>query len=163
LDYTGNKVRAGRSGSTKGGAAMKTIGQLLQGKGTGLCTVSSDTSLYDALKEMADKNIGSLLVVDNGKLSGILTERDFVRKMILQGKSSHETRVREIMTDRVVCVQPKNTVEECMALMTDKRTRHLPVIENDELIGVLSIGDLVKEMISEQQFMIKQLESYIHS
>jgi CBS domain-containing protein len=142
---------------------MKTIGQLLQGKGTGLCTVNSDTSLYDALKEMADKNIGSLLVVDSGKLSGILTERDFVRKMILQGKSSHETKVREIMTDRVVCVQPKNTVEECMALMTDKRTRHLPVIENDQLIGVLSIGDLVKEMISEQQFMIKQLESYIHS
>ena len=142
---------------------MKTIGQLLQGKDTGLCTVSPDTSLFDALKKMADKNIGSLLVVDNGKLAGILTERDFVRKMILQGKSSRDTPVREIMTDRVVCVQPKNTVEECMALMTDKRTRHLPVIENDKLIGVLSIGDLVKEMISEQQFMIKQLESYIHS
>ncbi len=142
---------------------MKTVKQLLQGKTGGLCTISPIRACSRRSKQMAEKNIGALLVVENGKLAGILSERDFVRKMILQGKSSHDTPVREIMTERVVCVQPKNTVEECMALMTDKRTRHLPVIENDELIGVLSIGDLVKETISEQQFMIKQLESYIHS
>ena len=142
---------------------MKTVKQLLQGKAHGLCTIGPDARVYDAVKLMADKDIGALLVVAQDKLVGILSERDYARKMILQGKSSHDTPVREIMTEKVVCVQPNNTVEECMALMTDKRFRHLPVIENDRLIGVLSIGDLVKETISEQQFMIKQLESYIHS
>jgi CBS domain-containing protein len=142
---------------------MKTVKQLLQGKTKALCTVSPGTPVFEALKQMAEKDIGALLVVENGKLAGILSERDYARKVILHGKSSHDTPVREIMTERVVYVQPKNTVEECMALMTDKRIRHLPVLENDKLIGVLSIGDLVKETISEQQFMIKQLESYIHS
>ena len=93
----------------------------------------------------------------------MVTERDYARKVVLYGKSSHDTPVKEIMTEKVVCVQPGNTVEECMALMTEKHVRHLPVIENGKLLGVLSIGDLVKETISEQQFMIKQLESYIHS
>jgi CBS domain-containing protein len=142
---------------------MKTVSQLLQGKQRALCTVSPDASVYDALKLMADKDIGALLVVHDGTLAGILSERDYARKVILQGKSSHDILVREIMTERVICVQPKNTLDECMALMTDKRIRHLPVIENDQLIGVLSIGDLVKETISEQKFMIQQLESYIHS
>ena len=142
---------------------MKTVKQLLQGKTKALCTVSPGTPVFEALKQMAEKDIGALLVVENGKLAGILSERDYARKVILHGKSSHDTPVREIMTERVVYVQPKNTVEECMALMTDKRIRHLPVLENDKRIGVLSIGDLVKETISEQQFMIKQLESYIHS
>ena len=142
---------------------MKTVKQLLQGKTKALCTVSPGTPVFEALKQMAEKDIGALLVVENGKLAGILSERDYARKVILHGKSSHDTPVREIMTERVVYVQPKNTVEECMALMTDKRIRHLPVLENDKLIGVLSIGDLVKETISEQQFMITQLESYIHS
>lgn len=142
---------------------VKTVNQLLQGKPRGLCTVSPEMRVYDALKLMADKDIGALLVVQSEKLVGILSERDYARKVILHGKSSHDTPVKEIMTERVICVQPKNTVEECMALMTDKRIRHLPVIEHDRLIGVLSIGDLVKETISEQQFMIKQLESYIHS
>ena len=142
---------------------MKTVKQLLQGKTKALCTVSPGTPVFEALKQMAEKDIGALLVVENGKLAGILSERDYARKVILHGKSSHDTPVREIMTERVVYVQPKNTVEECMALMTDKRIRHLPVLENDKLIGVLSIGDLVKETISEQQFMIKQLESYIPS
>ena len=141
---------------------MKTIKQLLQGKSRALCTIGPDARVYDALKLMADKDIGALLVVENGKLAGILSERDYARKVILHGKSSHDIPVKEIMTERVICVHPNNTVEECMALMTDKRIRHLPVIENDKLIGVLSIGDLVKETISEQQFMIKQLESYIH-
>ena len=142
---------------------MKTVKQLLQGKTKALCTVSPGTPVFEALKQMAEKDIGALLVVENGRLAGILSERDYARKVILHGKSSHDTPVREIMTERVVYVQPKNTVEECMALMTDKRIRHLPVLDNDKLIGVLSIGDLVKETISEQQFMIKQLESYIHS
>ncbi len=142
---------------------MKSVTQLLQGKSRGLCTIGPDARVYDALKLMAEKDIGALLVVERDQLVGILSERDYARKVILQGKSSHDTPVKEIMTERVVCVQPKNTIEECMALMTDKRVRHLPVIENDRLIGVLSIGDLVKETISEQQFMIQQLESYIHS
>ena len=141
---------------------MKTVKQLLEGKARGLCTIGPDASVIDALKLMADKDIGALLVVENDKLVGILSERDYARKVILHGKSSHDIPVKEIMTERVICVQPNNTVEECMALMTDKRIRHLPVIENDKLIGVLSIGDLVKETISEQQFIIKQLESYIH-
>lgn len=141
---------------------MKTVRQLLEGKSRGLCTIGPDAPVFDALKLMADNDIGALLVVENGKLVGIISERDYARKVILRGKSSHTTPVREIMTERVICVQPDRVVDECMALMTDKRFRHLPVIENDKLVGVLSIGDLVKETISEQQFMIKQLESYIH-
>ena len=142
---------------------MKTVKQLLQGKTKALCTISPDTRVFEALKQMAEKDIGALLVVENGRLAGILSERDYARKVILQGKSSHDTPAKEIMTECLVCVQPKNTLEECMALMTDKRIRHLPVLENDHLIGVLSIGDLVKETISEQQVMIQQLETYIHS
>jgi CBS domain-containing protein len=142
---------------------MKSIRQLLQDKSGGLCTIGPDATVFDALKVMAEKNIGALLVVKHDKLVGIVSERDYARKVILLGKSSRDTPVKEIMTERAVCVQPDNTVEECMALMTDKHVRHLPVIENEKLIGVLSIGDLVKETISEQQFVIKQLESYIHS
>ncbi len=142
---------------------MKSVGQLLQGKSRALCTISPEAPVFEALRRMAENDVGALLVMADGKLAGILSERDYARKVILQGKSSHDTPVREIMTERVVCVQPKNTVEECMALMTDKRIRHLPVIEDDRLIGVLSIGDLVKETIAEQRFMIMQLESYIHS
>jgi len=142
---------------------MKSVRQLLQAKSGGLCTVAPDASVLDALRLMAEKNIGALLVVQDGKLLGIISERDYARKVVLLGKSSHVTPVREIMTERAICVQPDNTVEECMALMTDKHIRHLPVIENEQLLGVLSIGDLVKETISEQQFVIQQLESYIHS
>ena len=142
---------------------MKTIRQLLDAKPGGLCTIGPGASVLDALKLMAEKNIGALLVVENDKLVGMLSERDYARKVILQGKASHDTPIKEIMTEGAVCVQPDNTVEECMALMTDKRIRHLPVVENEKLLGVLSIGDLVKETISEQQATIKQLESYIHS
>jgi len=142
---------------------MKTVRQLLETRTHGLCTIGPDDRVIDSLKLMAEKNIGALLVVEKGKLVGIVSERDYARKVILHGKSSHDTPVKEIMTARVVCVQPENTVEECMALMTEKHIRHLPVIEGEKLVGVLSIGDLVKETISEQQFMIKQLESYIHS
>ncbi len=142
---------------------MKTVTQLLKGKSRALCTIGPEARVFDALRLMAEKDVGALLVIEDDQLAGILSERDYARKVILQGKSSQDTPVREIMTERVVCVQPRNTVEECMALMTDKRVRHLPVIENGKIVGILSIGDLVKETISEQQFMIKQLESYIHS
>ena len=141
---------------------MKTVKQLLQGKATGVHTIGPDDPVIEALRRMAEREIGALPVVANGKLAGILSERDYARKVVLQGKSSRDTPVREIMTSRVVCVGPQRTVDECMALMTEKRIRHLPVIEHGELIGLLSIGDLVKETISEQQFMIAQLESYIH-
>ena len=142
---------------------MKTVRQLLQGKSPALFTIHPDASVFDALKLMAEKNIGALLVVENDKLVGIISERDYARKVILLGKSSHDTPIKGIMTERVVHVHLGNTIEECMALMTDKHVCHLLVIENEKLLSVLSIGDLVKETISEQQFMIKQLESYIHS
>jgi CBS domain-containing protein len=142
---------------------MKTVRQLLQGKPHGLSTIGPDTRVFDALKLMAEKDIGALPVVENGNLIGIVSERDYARKVILHGKSSHDTLVKEIMTGGAYCVQPANTIEECMALMTDRHIRHLPVLENAKLIGILSIGDLVKATIAEQQFMIKQLESYIHS
>jgi len=142
---------------------MKTVKQLLESGTRSLCTIRPDSRVFDALKLMAEKDIGALPVVENEKLVGIVSERDYARKVILLGKSSHDTLVREIMTGRVVCVQLSNTTEECMALVTEKRIRHLPVVEDGKLLGILSIGDLVKETISEQQIMIRQLESYIHS
>ena len=141
---------------------MKTLRQLLQAKPAGILSIAPDARVIDALKVMAEKNVGALLVMDSGRLIGIITERDYARKVILQGKSSLDTPVREIMTGKVLCVHPDQSVEECMGLMTDKHVRHLPVMDGDKLIGVLSIGDLVKETIAEQQFTIKQLESYIH-
>lgn len=141
---------------------MKSVRQLLAGKTGALCTTGPRERVIDALKLMAEKNVGALLVVEDDRLVGIVSERDYARKVILNGKSSHDTPVREIMTERPVCVQPDNSTEECMALMTEKHIRHLPVIEHGKLIGMLSIGDLVKETIAEQQFMIQQLESYIH-
>jgi CBS domain-containing protein len=142
---------------------MKTVRQLLQSKGSAVYSVTPEASVFDALKLMADKNIGALLIVSGGKLAGIMSERDYARKVILHGKSSHDMLVREIMSENVVTVQPEQTVEDCMALMTGKRIRHLPVVNGDKIIGLLSIGDLVKEVIAEQEQTIKQLESYIHS
>lgn len=141
---------------------MKTLRQLLQAKGTEVFSVAPGARVFDALKLMADKNIGALVVLDGGRLAGILTERDYARKVILHGKSSHDIPVREIMTEKVVTVHPGQTIEDCMALMTEKRVRHLPVMDGERLIGLLSIGDLVKEVIAEQEQTIKQLESYIH-
>jgi CBS domain-containing protein len=140
---------------------MKTVRELLQAKGYDIWSVGPDDSVYDALKLMADKNVGAVLVTEAGNLVGILSERDYARKVILKGKTSKDTPVREIMTEKVVYVRPDQTSDECMAVMTDKRVRHLPVIENGQLIGIISIGDVVKEIISHQEFMLEQLENYI--
>ena len=142
---------------------MKNVAQLLEGKGREVHTIGPDARVIDALKLMAEKDVGALVVTEGGRLAGIISERDYARKVILQGKSSHDIAVREIMTSKLVTVQPRHTVEECMGLMTSKRIRHLPVTEGERLIGVLSIGDLVKEVIAEQEATIRQLESYIHS
>jgi CBS domain-containing protein len=141
---------------------MKSLKQLLETKGRDVHTIGPDARVFDALKLMADKSVGALIVTDGGRIAGVISERDYARKVILLGKSSHELQVRDIMTSKVITVHPGQTVEECMALMTEKRIRHLPVTEGERLIGVLSIGDLVKEVIAEQQRTIEQLESYIH-
>jgi len=142
---------------------MKTVKQLLQLKGGPVYSVTPQDKVFDALKLMAEKNIGAVLALADGKIAGIMTERDYARKVILLGKSSHDMSVSEIMSDSVVTVKPGQSVEECMALMTNNRIRHLPVMDGGKLVGLLSIGDLVKEVIAEQEQTIKQLESYIHS
>lgn len=142
---------------------MKTVRQLLQVKGGAVHAISPDSRVFEALELMANKEIGALVVVDGGVLAGILSERDYARKVILHGKSSHDIPVREIMTRHVVTVSPTQTVDQCMALMTSKRIRHLPVIDGGALVGLVSIGDLVKEVIADQEQTIRQLESYIHS
>lgn len=141
---------------------MRLVSQILQAKGSNVWTISPDASVLDALAIMADKNVGALVVVDNEDVVGIFSERDYARKVILQGKNSKDTTVREIMTPDVICVRANQSVQKCMALMTDKRVRHLPVLEDKKLAGVISIGDVVKAIISEQQIMINQLEDYIY-
>jgi CBS domain-containing protein len=142
---------------------MKTVKEILEAKSHKLLSISPQASVLDALKLMAEKDVGALVVLDGEGLAGIFSERDYARKVILHGKSSKATPVSEIMTHKVVCVRPDQSVEECMALMTDKRIRHLPVLDDRKVIGVISIGDVVKELISEQRFVIEQLEHYIHS
>ncbi|MBC7983237.1 MAG: CBS domain-containing protein [Candidatus Obscuribacterales bacterium] len=142
---------------------MKTVKQLLASKPSGIVSISPDASVFDALQLMADKDIGAVVVLEDQMLVGILSERDYARKVVLLGKSSKEIAVREIMTHKVLCVAPTHKVDECMGLMTQKRCRHLPVVEDKHVIGILSIGDLVKETIAEQQSLIQQLESYILS
>lgn len=139
---------------------MKTARQLIERK-PGIVSIAPHESVFSALERMAEHDIGALVVLDGPVLAGMLSERDYARKVILLGKSSREMRVSEIMTHKVVCVGPDQTVDQCMGVMTEKRCRHLPVLEGKRVIGVLSIGDLVKETISEQQFQIAQLESYI--
>jgi CBS domain-containing protein len=141
---------------------MKTVKQLLQAKGRVVHAISPQASVLDAIKLMAEKGIGALLVLDEGRLAGVMSERDYARKVILLGRSSQDTAVREIMSGQVITVRAEQTVEDCMALMTAKRIRHLPVIESGRLAGVVSIGDLVKEVIADREETIKQLESYIH-
>jgi CBS domain-containing protein len=140
---------------------MKTVAQLLQAKPHGVLAVAPETAVFEALGLMAQRNVGALLVLDGDTLVGIFSERDYARKVILLGKSSKETPVREIMSSHVLYVRPQQTIEDCMALMTDKRVRHLPVLEDERVVGVISIGDVVKGIISEQEFMIEQLQNYI--
>lgn len=140
---------------------MKTVTQLLRGKGHEILSVSPETTVFEALKVMAEKNVGALLAVEGDRLVGIFSERDYARKVILKGKSSKDTPVREVMSCDVLYVRPEQTVEECMALMTDKRVRHLPVLEEGRLVGLISIGDVVKAIIDEQEFLIEQLQNYI--
>jgi CBS domain-containing protein len=140
---------------------MKTVRQLLQVKGDRICAVTPETTVYRALRVMADNNVGALLVLESTQLIGIFSERDYARKVALRGKSSKDTPISEIMTQKVDCVSPSQSMRECMSLMTDKHIRHLPVMESGQLVGVISIGDVVKAIISDQEFTIEQLESYI--
>lgn len=140
---------------------MKLVHHLLESKGKDIITTAEDVSVFEAIDLMADLKVGSLIVMQDGKMIGIVTERDYARKVILKGRSAKGTLVGEIMSTEVVTATPKQTVRECMTLMTERRIRHLPVVENDEVIGLISIGDLVKAIISEQQEEIEQLEKYI--
>ncbi|HSE91081.1 MAG TPA: CBS domain-containing protein [Candidatus Binatia bacterium] len=142
---------------------MRRVRDILAVKGRDVWSIGPNASVYDAMKLMADKGIGALLVMEGAKLVGIISERDYARKVILQGRSSRTTSVHEIMTTRVAYAEPEQNIEECMALMTEIRIRHLPVIEAGEVRGVISIGDLVKCIIAEQKFIIEQLERYISS
>ena len=141
---------------------MRTVQQLLDEKGHDIQSIHPDDSVFDAIQKLANANIGSLIVVEDDRPVGIFTERDYARNVILKGKSSPTTKVRDIMTTRVVFAQPEQTVEECMAVMTDKHIRHLPVLRDEKLIGMISIGDLVKSIIADQKYTIEQLEQFIH-
>lgn len=141
---------------------MTTVNQLLQIKGNDVWSVTPNTTTFDAVKLMADMNIGSLLVIENGDIVGIFSERDYARKVALLNRSSRTTPVGEIMSSPVVSVRPDQNLQKCMALMTDKRIRHLPVIDDEgELMGIISIGDVVKAVISEQEVIINHLQDYI--
>ena len=140
---------------------MKTVGDILENKGRDVCTIAPDATVFSALKIMADQNVGALLVLDGEGIAGILSERDYARKVILHGRSSKELAVREIMSSKVYFVNPSQNIEDCMALFTNKRVRHLPVLENEKLAGIISIGDVVKAVIAEQESTIKHLENYI--
>lgn len=144
---------------------MKTVRQLLEQKGLSVLSVSPSSTVFEALVAMAEQQVGALLVMDGEKLVGIFSERDYAREVALKGKTSRDTPVSDVMTpqDRLITVTPGDTVENCMNLMSDKRIRHLPVIDAGRVVGVLSIGDLVKETIAHQRFLIDQLESYIKS
>lgn len=140
---------------------MKNVNAVLHGKSAQVYSLSTEASVLDAIRMMAEHRIGSVLIMENGKLMGIVTERDYARKVILLGRSSGETPIADIMSSPVVCVKPTDTVSHCMALMTDNKFRHLPVCDGDELLGLISIGDLVKAVIEQQQEEISQLQHYI--
>ena len=140
---------------------MTAVHHILDQKGHQVWSVHPADTVYDAIRMMADKNVGSLVVLDGSKIVGIVTERHYARNVFLKGRASPQTRVDEIMERNVVCVEPDQSIEECMAIMSAKRVRHLPVINNGKLLGIVSIGDLVKSIISDREFVIEQLEHYI--
>lgn len=140
---------------------MPSILQVLASKGSQVWSISPDATVYAGLTLMADKNIGALLILENDRPVGIMSERDYARKIILEGRSSRDTKIRSIMTTRLTWVEPNDSVEHAMALMTREHIRHLPVMEGNSVLGLVSIGDLVKAMINQQQFTIEQLERYI--
>ena len=142
---------------------MKTVRDILMVKGRDVWTVDLDATVFEALSRMAEKEIGALMVMDGSRLVGIISERDYARKIVLLGRTSPNTLVKEIMTSHVVYIHLEQSIEECMALVTEKRIRHLPVIDEGKLVGVISIGDLVKSIISDQKFIIEQLVRYITS
>lgn len=143
------------------GKSMRTVRDVLKEKGGTIWTIPPEAKVFQALELMAEKNIGAVLVMEKGSLVGILSERDYVRKGIIQGRAAKDTSVREIMTEGVLYVRPEQSIEECMALMTNKRVRHLPVFEGERLAGMISIGDVVKAIIADQSFTIEQLTNYI--
>jgi len=140
---------------------MTTVKSVLHTKGNNIYSIAPEATVFDALKIMAEKNIGALLVMQQEKVVGIFSERDYARKIVLKGESSHTTAVQDVMTSGVLSVHSEQSIDECMALMTNKHVRHLPVLENGNLIGLISIGDVVKAIISEHEYTIKQLENYI--
>lgn len=140
---------------------MKLVRELLADKGSEVWRIGPEASVYQALEQIADKDIGALLVMDDDRVAGLITERDYARKVVLAGRSSRDTPVRDVMSAQVLTVRPDQTVEDCMALMTGRRVRHLPVMDGERLCGLVSIGDLVKALIAEQQHIIDQLETYI--
>jgi len=140
---------------------MHTAGDILRNKGSDVWSVGPEAPIIDAIREMAEKQVGALLVMENAQIVGIVTERDYARKVALEGRSSSGSKVSEIMSRNVLCARLDQTVQECMALMSDKRARHLPVVDHKTVVGIISIGDLVKTIIEEQQFEIQQLQHYI--
>ena len=140
---------------------MARVSDILRGKGTQVFQIESSATVFEAIKQMVDANIGALLVTDGGEIVGIMTERDYLRKIAVQGRTSHDTKVGEIMSAPLVYVTPQTTVEESMAIMTDRRIRHLPVVDNEDVVGVISIGDVVKFQSREASFQVQYLTEYI--
>ena len=141
---------------------MKTVAEILKAKGSSaVYSIAPSATVFEAVKLMAEKNVGALLVMEGERIVGVVTERDYARKVVLLARSSKDTPLRDVMTSAVIYVRPNQTSEECMALMTESRVRHLPVLDGDKLVGLISIGDIVKGIISEQNFIIEQLQHYI--
>ena len=141
---------------------MQTAADILRSKGHEVWSIQPDSVIIDAIRLMAERRVGALLVMQEERIAGIVSERDYARKVALEGRSSRDALVRDIMSTRVLCAKPEQTVQECMALMSDKRARHLPVLDHKRVVGMISIGDLVKSIIAEQQFEIEQLQHYIN-